>query len=216
MFESCLEIRRYFYDFLDGVCDRETDRSIRFHLTYCTPCRSELELRRALQADLRTLPRRRVAPELALRLRVRLSQELHRNFLGRLLVYLDNALRPLILPASAGVLTAIICFGLIMGSQSVPVASVPDQPLEISTPPRLRALPPVNLLTGDEPVVLVTHIDSDGRVLDYAVLSGPHSPQFLQRLDRMMYFSHFQPATLYGKPTDGQVVLSLRRITVRG
>jgi hypothetical protein len=38
----------------------------------------------------------------------------------------------------------------------------------------------------------------------------------MQRLDRMIYFSVYKPATMFGKPTDGEVVLSLRRITVRG
>jgi hypothetical protein len=53
-------------------------------------------------------------------------------------------------------------------------------------------------------------------VKGYRVLSGQNSPELMQRLDRMIYFSVFQPATAFGKPTDGEVVLSLRRITVRG
>ncbi len=216
MFESCLEIRSYFSDYLDGVCARETLRSIQYHLSYCASCRDDLEHRGAVQADLRGLPRRRVPPELALRLRVRLSQQIHRNLLVRLLVRLENLLEPLILPASAGVLTAIICFGLIMGSQVVPVANTPDVPLRISTPPRVLELAPMNFNAEDQAVVLVTHIDAGGRVTNYKVLSGQHSPELMYRLDRMMYFSLFHPATMFGKPTDGQVVLSLRRITVRG
>ncbi len=216
MFESCIEIRSHFSDHLDGRCGPETLRSLRFHLTYCGSCGEELGRFQAMRADLRRLPRRRVPPELALRLRVRMSQELHRNLLGKFLLRLDNALQPLLLPASGGVLTAIICFGLIMGSQVVPVTNLPDVPLQISTPPRVRALAPIDLITGDQAVVLVTHIDADGRVTNYKVLSGQYSPELMQRLDRMMYFGLFHPATTFGKPTDGQVVLSLRRITVRG
>ena len=70
--------------------------------------------------------------------------------------------------------------------------------------------------TGDNGLVLVTQINAEGRVKGYRVLSGQRSPELMQRLDRMIYFSIFQPATMFGKPTDGQVVLSLRRITVRG
>ena len=65
-------------------------------------------------------------------------------------------------------------------------------------------------------MVLVTHIDAEGRVMDYKILSGQHSPELTYRLDRLMYFSQFHPATMFGRPTGGQVVLSLRRITVRG
>ncbi len=216
MFESCIEIRGHFSDYLEGLSDSDALRSLRFHLTYCAACRDELDRAEALRADLRALRRRHVPAELALRLRVRLSQELHKNLVGRLLVRLENALQPLLLPASAGVLTAIICFGLIMGAGFVPVSNGPDVPLQIATPPRVRALAPINFSTGDQAVVVVTHVDAEGRASGYKVLSGQDSPELLERLDRMIYFSVFQPATTFGKPTGGQVVLSLRRITVRG
>ncbi len=216
MFESCIEIREHFDDTVDGVAKPDTLRSIRFHLSYCAACRQEFERLETFRADLRALPRPRVPEEVALRLRVLVSQELHRNPLGRLLVRLENALRPLILPATGGVLTAVICFGLIMGSGVVPVSNTPDVPLQLWTPPRVRELAPIDFSTGDQAVVVVTRIDAEGRAMGYKVLSGQDSPELLRHLDRMIYFSLFQPATMFGKPTDGQVVLSLRRITVRG
>ena len=216
MFESCMEIRRYFSDHLEGACESDAVRSMRFHLNYCVACRQELDRWETLQADLRYLPRHRVPPELALRLRVLLSQRLHRNPLGLLLVHLENGLRPLLLPASAGVLTAIICFGLILGTGVPPVSNIPDVPLRIVTPPRVKELAPINFSAGDQPVVLVTFISAAGRVKDYKVLSGAPSRELTHQLDRILFFSLFQPATTLGKPTDGEVVLSLRRITVRG
>jgi hypothetical protein len=89
-------------------------------------------------------------------------------------------------------------------------------PLQLVTPPRVRELAPINFNTGDQPVVLLTQIDAAGRVMSYRVLSGHLSPEISRDLDRLIYFSLFDPATTFGKPTDGQVVLSLRRITVRG
>jgi len=216
MFESCMEIRGHFSDYLEALCEPEDVRSIRYHLEYCAACREELNRAETLQADLQSMPRRRVPPELALQLRVRLSQQLHRHALKRLLVHVENILQPVMLPASGGVLTAIICFGLIMGSQVVPVTNIPDVPFQVSTPPRVQVLAPIDLNTGDQPVVVVTRIDAGGRAMGYRVLSGQRSPELMQRLDHLIYFSLFQPATMFGKPTDGQVVLSLRRITVRG
>jgi hypothetical protein len=216
MFETCSEIRSHFSDYLDDRCAREAVRSVRFHLGFCAACREELERMQAVQAELRALPRRRVPPDLALRLRVRVSHQLHRNLLGRVWVRCENALQPLLLPASGGVLTAIIFFGLIMGTQFVPPSTSPDVPLGIYTPPRVRALAPINFNTGDQSVVLLTQIDAAGRVMSYRVLSGQLPPQLSHDLDRIIYFSLFDPATAFGKPTDGQVVLSLRRITVRG
>ena len=216
MFGSCVEIRRHFSDYLDGRCAPETVRSILKHLRSCAACQAEWDCCQSVREDFRSLPRQQVPPELALRLRVRLSQQLHRNLFSRLAVHLENALRPLLLPGTAGVLTAIICFGLIMGWQTIPVTNDPDVPLRFWTPPRLRELAPINFSTDEQSVVVVTHIDAGGRVLGYKVLSGQDSPELMQRLDRVIYFSLFEPATMFGKPTDGSLVLSLRRITVRG
>jgi hypothetical protein len=216
MFESCVEIRSHFSDYLDDLCTPEALKSIRFHLAYCAACGEELAQWQSLQADLRGLARRRVPPDLALRLRVRLSQHLHRHYLPGLWVRLGNLLKPLLIPATGGILTAVICFCLIMGSGVAPVTNTPDVPLQIVTPPRVRALAPMDFNTDDNPLVLVTQIDAAGRVKGYRLLSGQNSPELTQRLDRMIYFSIFQPATTFGMPRDGEVVLSLRRITVRG
>jgi len=216
MFESCVEIRRHFSDYLDGRCEPETVRSLCYHLSNCAACRAEWECCQSVREDLRSLPRQPVPADLALRLRVKLSQQLHRNLLSRLLVHMENAIRPLLLPGTAGVLTAIICFALIMGAQTIPVTNAPDVPLRFWTPPRLLELAPINFNTDDQSVVVVTHIDAGGRVRDYQVLSGQDSPELMQHLDRVIYFSVFEPATMFGKPTNGRLVLSLRRITVRG
>jgi len=216
MFESCVQIRSHFSDYLDDLCASEALKSIRFHLDYCQACREELDQWQSMQAAVRTLARRRVPPDLALRLRVRMSQQLHRNLLVRLWVRLENALKPLLIPATGGVLTTVICFFLIVGTQVTPVPNIPDVPLHIVTPPRVETLAPMDFYTSDNPLVLVTRIDAAGRVKGYRVLSGQNSPELMQHLDRMIYFSVFHPATSFGRPTDGEVVLSLRRITVRG
>ena len=216
MFERCVEIRDHYSDYLDGLCDPQVLKSIRFHLSYCGSCRRELELWETVQADLRGLSQDQVPAELALRLRVAVSRALHRNLRGRLRVWMDNVLEPMLLPASGGVLAALVCFCLIMGSLVVPVTNTPDVPLAFVTPPRVRQLAPFDFNNGDAPVVVAARIDAGGRAMGYRVLSGESSPELLRQLDRVIYFSNFQPATWFGRPTDGQVVLSLRRITVRG
>jgi hypothetical protein len=130
----------------------------------------------------------------------------------RLGVRLQNALQPLWLPASGGVVAAIVCIGLIMGSEFAPMA----RDIPVVTPPRVQELAPIDFNTGDQAVVLDTRIDAGGRVFEYTVLSGQQSPELLHRLNHIMYFSLFHPATRSGIPTEGRVVISLRRITVRG
>jgi len=216
MFEGCIEIRHHFSDYLDGLCDPQAMKSIRFHLNYCGSCRRELETWETMQADLCGMPRLQVPPELALRLRVEASQALHRNLVGRVRLWMGNVLQPVLLPASGGVLAAVVCFCLIMGSLVVPRTQTPDVPLGSPTPPAVLELAPIDLTNGDAPVVVVVPVDAGGRAMGYRVLSGESSPEILHELDRVIYFSNFEPATWFGRPTHGQFVLSLRRITVRG
>jgi hypothetical protein len=215
MFERCVEIRNHFSDYLDGLCDPQVRKSIHFHLSYCASCRRELEAWQTVQADLRSLTRFQVPAELALRLRVKVSQTLHKNLREQLRLWMGNVLQPMLLPASGGVLAAIVCFCLIMGSLVVPVTKTPDVPVAF-VPPRVRALPAFEFDPGDAPEVVVARINAGGRAMEYRVLSGESSPELIHQLDRVIYFGIFQPATWFGRPTDGQVVLSLRRIIVRG
>jgi len=220
MFESCVEIRSHYSDYLDDLCTPEVRKSLRFHLKYCAACREELEGWQSMRADLQSLPRRRVSADLGLRLRVRMSQEMSRRPLMELRIRLENLLKPLLIPATGGVLTAIISFGMIMGAGVAPASNIPDVPVELVTPARVEALAPADFPSDENPVMLV-RVDSKGRATGYRLISGQLSPELMQHLDRMIYFSAFQPATAFrgsflGRASDGQVVLSLRRITVRG
>ncbi|HLI30179.1 MAG TPA: zf-HC2 domain-containing protein [Terriglobia bacterium] len=216
MFESCLEIREHFSDYADGLCSPGTLRSVRYHLRYCSACQREMKRNEILRESLRSLPRRTLRANADLRLRVRVSQELHRNLVSRILVRLENGLRGLLLPATGGLATAILCFCLIMGSETVRVSNLPDTQLSFVTPAQVLALAPLDFDTGCKPVVVVTYIDAEGQVKSYKVLSGQHSPELMRHLDRLIYFSRFAPAMAFGKPTAGRVVLALRQINVRG
>jgi Putative zinc-finger len=216
MFESCQEVRSYFGEFLEGECSRDEFRTVQYHLSHCEACRRRLDRERMLGEDLHSLPRPQVPPEVALRLQVRMSQALHRNLLGRLRVRFENFLRPRLLPASAGLLTAVVLVGLILGYAMPPTVSAPDVPVQLVTPPSVQMLAPVDFNVGDQGVTLVTRVDAGGRAVSYRLLSGQRSPELMHSLDRMMYYSVFKPATMFGRPTEGEVVVSLRRITVRG
>jgi anti-sigma factor RsiW len=214
MFESCLEIRRQFSEYVDDVCSDETRHSIRYHLRTCGGCERELERYQLLCSDLRALPVPRLPASAELRLNVTLSRARHSNVLSSLGVRFENALRPLLLPASGAVLAGVFCLALTLSCLIVPPAAPPDNPL--ATGAAVEALEPVDFDTGADGLCLVTHVNADGRVVDYSVVGGQRSPRLKSELDRVMYFSVFRPATRLGKPTDGELVLSLRRITVRG
>jgi hypothetical protein len=214
IFETCSEIRGHFSEYIDMACPVETIQSVRYHLAHCAPCAAELEQYEALQSELHQLSRQRVSAELALRLRVQMSQELHRNLFQRFKVRLENLFRPVWFPSVGGALVALICIVLMLGAGTPQTSNIPDIPLEL--PPRVQILAPMTFDTGAQPLVLVTYVNAQGRVTKYRILSGQQSPGLIQRLDQMMYYSLFEPATSFGQPTSGQVVLSFRTITVRG
>lgn len=216
MFETCNEIRDQYSDYVDGLSTPDALRSIRYHLQHCAACEEELEKAQALGEHLRSLPRRAVPRDIDLKLRVRISQELNRNLLGRLLVRLDNRFRGLLIPATGGLVVAVFCFCLLMGSEMAPPSTAPDVPVSFITPARVVSLAPFDFTTGDKPVVVVTYIGANGQVLSYRILSGPHSPELMHDLDRMIYYSRYSPATSFGSPTEGEVVMSLRQVTIRG
>lgn len=216
MFENCAQIRDHFSDYQDGIATPDVVRSIRFHTQYCAACQKELDAAAEVHNVLRTLPRRPVSPSADLRLRVRISQELSRNYFGRLWIRLDNQFRGLLLPATGGVLAAVFCFCLLMGSEMAPVSKLPDVPVSFVTPARVVQLAPLDLDPGTTPVVVVTYIGINGQVLRYKVISGQHSPGLMRRLDRMIYFSRYSPATTFGSPTDGRIVLSFSQVTIKG
>jgi Putative zinc-finger len=212
MFESCVQIRQQFSEFVDGESSAATRQSIRYHLSHCGACRLELERYKLLMGDVGLLPRRRLSALAELRFNVAMSRVRYSNALGSLKVRLQNAVRPLVLPATGGVLAGLMCLVLTLDWLIVPPAQANASTV---TPARLESLAPLDFNTGREGLVLVTHVNADGRVVDYTIVSGKPSPELKSELDRLMYFSVFQPATMLGEPTDAQVVLSLRRITVR-
>lgn len=218
MFENCTEIRAMFASYLDGVSNADQWKSVRFHLNYCDACRRDLEMAQNIQADLRGLRRRRIPPYLSLQLRVQLSQCLHNDWVTRWKIRFENSIKPLMLPAAGGVMFAVICLGVLLGSSSMvlPPVGRPDVPLALVTPPRLRELPPINFNTDDDQLVVMTRVNASGHVMSYEVVSGSISPEVRYQLDRLIYFSLFEPATTFGTPTDGRVLLALSRITVRG
>ncbi|MDE3179746.1 MAG: zf-HC2 domain-containing protein [Acidobacteriota bacterium] len=216
MFENCAEIREYCSDHVDGICSPEVIRSIRFHLDYCLPCQQEFERAQDVRSLLQSLPRTPAPEAIQLRLRVRMSRELHRNILGHLWVRLENRFSLGLLPAIGGMVCTVFFFCLVMGSEMAPVSKMPDVPVSFVTPAQVVALAPLNFAPGDKPVVVVTYIDPAGRVLKYSVLSGQHSPALMRQLDRLIYYSRYSPATTFGKPTEGRVVLAFSQVTIRG
>jgi hypothetical protein len=120
-------------------------------------------------------------------------------------------------PATAGLLSAIVFFGLLIGFFALPSLNN-DVPTMLYTPPELALAPfgMSNSISSDS-LVLEAYVDANGRVQDYRVLSpGSDGGMGDQQLKNMLIFAIFRPATSFGRPTSGKVVLSFSHVNVRG
>ena len=128
-----------------------------------------------------------------------------------------NRIEPFAVPASVGLLSALLIFGIFIRTFEVPVqASSNDVPLQIHTPPRLRTTALLESDTGIECMKVQLLIDETGRVVDFSVLKGNQSPQQLRQLEYILVFTVFDPATMFGRPTSDTVTLALRDGHVKG
>ncbi len=220
---KCTDAGPLFSAYMDHSMNGKQMREISQHLEGCNRCRSEFALLSTTQKMVAGLGRKQPPADLALKLRVRLSQELARSrrrpFEG-LTVRLQNAFNAFMVPATAGMVTAIIVFGLLIGVlYPVPMASANDVPTTLYTPPEL-AFSPFGMEMGSinaETLVVEAYIDQNGRVQDYRILSAPdNTKEIVPELNKMLIFTQFRPATAFGKPTTGRAVISFAKVNVKG
>jgi len=193
------------------------------HLNSCRACRSEFTLLCNTQKLVSGLGRKQPPADLALKLRVMISQEIaqsRRKPFEGLLVRLENAFNAFMVPATAGIVSAIIIFGLLIGVlYPAQISHSNDVPTLLYTPPELSFSPFGLEMSGinADSLVVEAYVDANGRVQDYRILSAPEDEKDLvPELNKMLIFTTFRPATAFGKPTNGRAVLSFAKVNVRG
>ncbi len=220
---KCSDVRSLFSAYMDRAMTGRQMRDISTHLDGCVACKDEFALITNTQKLVSTLGKKKAPADLALKIRVALSQEMaqrRRKPFEGIRVRFENAFNAFMVPATAGMVTAIIIFGLLIGIlYPVQMASANDVPTMLYTPPEL-ASSPFGLEIGSlnaESLVIEASIDQNGRVQDYRILSAPNdSKEIIPELNKMMIFTTFRPATSFGRPTVGRAILSFSRINVKG
>ena len=219
---KCLQAKSLFSPYLDGVLTGRQMQDLVTHLSQCAACSREYALLCDTQRVVTSLGRQQAPPDLALKLRVALSQEAarayRRSFTG-LQVRLENSLNAFMVPATAGVLSAMVFFGLLIGLFALPVQANNDVPTMLYTPPVLAQSPFSNGMERikADSIVVEAHIDANGRVQDYRILSAPQDTEDIKsELENMLIFTTFRPATAFGQHTAGRAVLSFSKINVKG
>ena len=217
----CTEARPLFSSYLDRAVSGTEMHEISGHLEQCADCQQEYVLLENTSALVSSLGRRQPPSDLALKIRVAISRSRSRNSLGlfqRYVVRLQNAFQSFMVPATAGVVTAVIFIGSLMVLLVPAKVSANDDVLStFYTPPRLEISGyPEDQLNLDSPVVIETYVDARGFVENYRIISGPDDEQIREQLDRALLFTIFVPAQSFGRPVPGKVIMSFSNISVKG
>jgi anti-sigma factor RsiW len=224
---SCRSIRSRFSDYLDGNLSGVVMQSIAAHLDACGECAAEFGQWRSMQQSLAALSPVRPPADLALRLRVALSQERSRtprNLLAAWKVRWQNSVAPFLLHASAGLASSLVLVGtmtFLIGAFAAPEpASARDEPVGMASGPRfLYSTVEANSGTVSgkgAPVTVEVYVDPQGRVYDYDIVSGPTDPTTRAGLETLLLSSKFQPAQWFGQPVRGVALLSFAGVSVQG
>lgn len=224
---KCTETRSMLSSYLDGAVTGRQMRDLASHLQECSPCGAEYALLRGTQQLLERAGRRPAPADLAFRLRVALAREAatqaRRQTFGYWWGRLEDTLNGMMLPATAGVLSAVVFFGIMIGFFALPpdlTASGQDVPTMLYTPAQLANFPvePGVATAITDSVAVEALVDENGRVQDYRILSAPTDShaELRPRLNKVMIFTTFRPATTFGRPTASRVVLSFSKINVKG
>jgi hypothetical protein len=224
--QLCQKYQSSFSAYLDGAVSGKQMQRIAQHLEACAGCAHEFTALRAMQQSLAALGPAKAPADLGLRLRLAISHEQARrksNRLETLSLKWENAIRPLLVQVSAGFAGTVLLIGgigLLLGMVAAPEPVMAnDEPLAGMTVPHYLYSPvgPRAIVTDHDSVIVVeAYVNSEGRVYDYQIVSGPDDPAVHDQIVDQLMMSVYEPASVFGTPVRGRVVLTFSGISVHG
>ena len=229
---NCNQVQARLSDYLDGAVSGlemvEMGRHIDGHedLAGCSLCSGELAAWRTTQGALAAARQLKAPDDLALKLRLAISHEKARRdsrLLDRISLAWENGVRPALLQVSAGVAGSVVLLGTILVLMNMvgaaPAVEADDEPLGAVTQPHYlySTIGSDTVVTPtDSPIVVEASVDAKGRVYDYTIVEGPEDKAVRTQVVNHLLDSVFQPASAFGVPIRGRVVLTYSGILVRG
>jgi hypothetical protein len=222
---NCGEAKKLFSPYIDGQVSGREMRALNGHMEECSGCAREYVAMQRTQQLLANLGPKKAPADLALKLRVAISREASQKRRSRfegVLVRFENALNAFMVPATAGLVSAVLIFGLLLGFFALPgqlQASSADVPLMLYTAPQLEQSVFGTSLgsIGEDSVVIEALVDANGRVQDYRILSESQDAKaVVAQVKNLLIFMTFRPALSMGRPIAGRAVISFSKISVKG
>jgi hypothetical protein len=223
--KECKSVRDAFSPYLDGEMSGVAMQEMATHLEGCGDCAEEFSAWREIQQSLSAMGPAKAPAWLQSRLRAVLSDEReqgnHLPWHRRLAQTWRSSLAPLALRAATGTVATLFLIGTIgvlvtaMGAPDEVLAN--DEPLGAVTAPHYlySSVPPQPIQFGhDAPILVEALVNEEGQVYDYTILSGPTDESVERRLQANLLASVFQPATVFGLPVHGHVVMTYTGVSV--
>lgn len=222
--DECQAARAVFSSYLDGALSGVEMGRVAEHLAACAPCTNEFEAWRSMQSALGELGAAKAPDRLQAQLRTALNIERERgSYLplpGRVAMRWKNSVAPLAVQGAGGLLAAVLlAAGLFrLFGPGVTVQADDDGLAHLIAPQYLYSqVPPQPVQFGREvPVLVDAKVDTRGMVYDYTILDGPTDPAVRMRVEQNLLASVFQPATVFGVPVDGHVMVTFTAVSVHG
>lgn len=225
---GCDAMQTQFTEYLDGRLSGREMQRVAAHMESCKKCAGDwksLEEMQSLLAALGPVPE---PEDLLLRIRVAISHERARrnqSAFHALNLAWRNTVGPFLLQAAAGFASAVLLLGTIivlagMFTQPESAQATTDEPLGAASAPRFLYLSsevggnPIGDVST--PVVIEAHVNGEGQVYDYRIVSGPTDEATRSQIENLLLFSVFEPARFFGQPVRGLAVLSFSGVSVRG
>jgi hypothetical protein len=214
---KCTQARPLFSSYLDGAVSGVEMHEVSKHLEQCQGCKSEYGQLEKARILLSSLGHKQAPPDLAVRIRITLASARTRTWrqvLSGRMVRLQNAFDAFVLPATAGIVTAVFFFVGLIGFFVPPVSANPgdDVPTLFYTPPRLVSSAYADSNLELDPSILIeTDIDATGNVQDYRIISGRDDAQVREQLNRALLQTRFAPAQSFGRPVPSKATIYFHR-----
>lgn len=221
----CTEARPLFPLYLDNAVTGNTKQAIAGHLSGCKDCQSEYRKLENTRLMVAALGRKPAPADLALKIRIAISQQKSRNWrtvLQGYMVRVEDTFNAIMFPATAGILTAIIFFCALTGF-FVPARVGADDvvpgvymPARWQPPQTAMSAAADSALNFEAPVVIQAYVDARGYVQNYEIIAGPDNEDVRSQLNRALLFTTFSPAYAFGQPVPGTAVICFSHMTVKG
>jgi hypothetical protein len=223
---SCEAARAEFDAYLDSAMSGLEMQAIAGHLESCISCSREFADQRLLQQHLGELGAA-TAPEHLQRnlldtLAIEREHGTHLSWRGRAVLAWKTWLAPLALRVSGGLVAAMVLaagLGWLFAAPLVSSVQANDENMAHMVSPRYlySQVPSQPIETRhDVPIVVEAMVDTQGRVYDYQIVAGPQDPAVQMKVEQNLLASVFTPATAFGVPVRGQVVLTYAGVMVKG